>query len=141
VIGRAWPAAVAAAALLAACGEDPKAASTGAGAIALTVRFDDGPGERVRRGALNCNGTPRASGVLAGPLPAGRMCEQARTVARLLTSTPARDRACTQIYGGPQTLRVTGTIDGRRFDRRITRTDGCGIADYGRVARALPARR
>lgn len=138
---RLWPAAVAAAALLVACGEDERAAKSGAGPIALTIRFDDGPGGPARAGALNCNDTPRATGALAGLLPAARLCERARTVASLLTTAPARDRRCTRIYGGPQTLRVRGTIDGHRVDRRITRTDGCGIADYGRVTRALPARR
>jgi hypothetical protein len=140
---RAWPAAaVAAAALLAGCGDDGRAAKpAGGGPIALTVHYDDGPGEPVRSGSLTCAGTPRAGGALAGPLPATRLCEQARAIARLLTTAPAAGRRCTRIYGGPQTVRVRGTIDGRRFDRRVARTDGCGIADYGRVARALPVRR
>jgi hypothetical protein len=139
---RAWPAAaVAAAALLAGCGDDQSAAGPASDRIALTVRYDDGPGQPVRSGTLTCTGTPRAGGALAGPLPAARLCKQARTIATLLTTAPKRGRICTQIYGGPQTLRVRGTIDGRRFDRRFARTNGCEIADYGRVSRALPARR
>jgi len=51
----------------------------------------------------------------------------------------ARDkvRACTEIYGGPETARVTGMLDGRRVDTSITRNDGCGIADYEAVFAAL----
>ena len=37
---------------------------------------------------------------------------------------------CTQIYGGPEQARVTGTIDGKKVDRRFTRTNGCEIADF-----------
>ncbi|HEV7885113.1 MAG TPA: hypothetical protein VGO81_16185 [Solirubrobacteraceae bacterium] len=129
-------------ALLAGCGETGDAtapvASSGA-SIALAVRYDDGAG-RVRSGRLTCAaGGHRATGALAGGPPAARLCTQARAIAPLLTKQRAARVACTQIYGGPQTLRVTGTIDGRAVKQRFARTNGCEIADYGRVARALPA--
>jgi hypothetical protein len=131
----------AAAALLAGCGESGDAqapARPAAGSIALAVRYDDGAG-RVRSGRLTCAaGEQRAAGALAGSTPAARLCTQARAIAAVLTK-PRRGRiACTQIYGGPQTLRVTGTIDGRPVRRRFTRTNGCEIADFARVAGALP---
>ena len=52
---------------------------------------------------------------------------------------PARDegRACAQIYGGPETAVVTGTIDGDAVKRRFTRTNGCELADYKRAAGLL----
>ncbi|MEA2129152.1 MAG: hypothetical protein QOJ85_2043, partial [Solirubrobacteraceae bacterium] len=65
--------------------------------------------------------------------------KQARAIAPLLTKRRPARVACTQIYGGAQTLHVTGTIDGRAVKRRFARTNGCEIADYGRVAGALPA--
>ena len=65
------------------------------------------------------------------------LCAQARSLAALLTTQPEQDRACTQIYGGPQTARVTGTIDGVKLDRRFTRTNGCEIADFTRAAALL----
>ena len=40
---------------------------------------------------------------------------------------PDPDLACTEIYGGPETATVTGTIDGRRVDASFSRTDGCQI--------------
>ena len=56
----------------------------------------------------------------------------------MLIVQPRKDRACTLIFGGPQRVRVSGTIGGKRVDRRFDRTNGCEIADYDRLARALP---
>ena len=141
-MGRALAGLAAAAALLAGCGESGAAkapARPAAGSLALAVRYDDGAG-RVRSGRLTCAaGGQRATGALAGGPPAARLCTQARAIAPLLTKQRAARVACTQIYGGPQTLRVTGTIDGRAVKQRFARTNGCEIADYARVARALPA--
>ena len=64
------------------------------------------------------------------------LCATARSLSKLLTTQPAKDRMCTQIYGGPQTARVTGTIDGQPVDRRFTRTNGCELADFS-AAEAL----
>jgi hypothetical protein len=137
-----WSTAVAASALLAACGEDKTARNPAGGPIALAVRYDDGVGQRVRTGRLTCTANAqRAAGALAGPLPVARLCAQARAIATLLSKGPPADRRCTRIYGGPQSVRVTGTIDGRAFNRRFTRTNGCEIEDYRRVATALPFRR
>ncbi|MDO8106420.1 SSI family serine proteinase inhibitor [Isoptericola sp. b441] len=38
-----------------------------------------------------------------------------------------RDTACTQIYGGPQTAHVEGTVDGTPVDADFTRNNGCEI--------------
>ncbi len=63
-------------------------------------------------------------------------CDEAQLAAAL---ERARDkvRACTEIYGGPETAHVTGKLNGRRVDASITRNDGCGIADYEAVFAAL----
>jgi hypothetical protein len=140
-VGRALAGLAAAAALLAGCGESGAAkapARPAAGSLALAVRYDDGAG-RVRSGRLTCAaGEQRAAGALAGGASAARLCRRARAIAPLLTKPPPKRVACTQIYGGPQTLRVTGTIDGRAVKRRFARTNGCEIADFDRVAGALP---
>jgi hypothetical protein len=132
---------LAAAAALAACGEADEPAArptaTTAGAIDLTVLYDDGSGRKAA-GTLTCRGTDRrAGGALDGGAPAARLCAQARGIADLLTSQPDRRRACTQVYGGPQTATVTGTIDGAAVDRRFSRTNGCELADYTRAAGLL----
>ncbi len=79
----------------------------------------------------------RAGGFLNGKAPVGELCATARSLAGLLTAAPDRQRVCTEIYGGPETARVTGTIDGVRVDRRFSRTNGCEIADFSRAAALL----
>jgi hypothetical protein len=134
----------AAVALLAGCGgaDEAKAPAGSAGApLALAVRYDDGAG-RTLAGRLTCTSTAaRASGALDGRVPPARLCGRARALAPLLTTPRGGRVACTQLYGGPQTLRVTGTIDGRPVKRRFARTNGCEIAEFGRVATALPLTR
>jgi hypothetical protein len=45
-----------------------------------------------------------------------------------------KDVACTQIYGGPQKARVLGVVAGARIWATFTRTDGCQIARWSRIA-------
>jgi hypothetical protein len=127
---------------LGACGEadEPAAQRTAtapAEVIELTVLYDDGSGRKTT-GTLTCRGAERrAAGALAGRASAAELCAQARGNAELLTTKPDRRRTCTQIYGGPQTAVVTGTIGGEKVDRRFTRTNGCELADFARAARLL----
>ena len=44
------------------------------------------------------------------------------------------DRACIEIYGGPQTAEVTGRDRGTRVDARFSRVNGCEIARWDAVA-------
>lgn len=46
-------------------------------------------------------------------------------------------RACTELYGGPERADVRGTIAGEALDVTVTRSDGCGIADYERLFELL----
>lgn len=132
----------AAALTLGACGEADEPAAQGTtttagSAIELTVVYDDGSG-RTTTGSLTCRGADRsATGALDASASPAELCAQARGVADLLTSRPDARRACTQIYGGPETATVTGTIDGTKVDRRFSRTNGCELADYKRAAGLL----
>jgi len=101
------------------------------------IRADTSPGPpAVSR--LSCGpGDRRVTGPLAKRAEASRLCSGARRLVSLLTSKARTRRVCTQVYGGPQTLRLTGTIDARRVDRTFNRTDGCAIEEYGQVSRAL----
>lgn len=132
----------AAALTLSACGEadDEPAAqqtTTTSGAIELTVLYDDGSG-RTTTGTLTCRSADRrAAGALDGKGSPAELCAQARGIADLLTSEPDKTRACTQIYGGPETATVTGTIDDDKVDRRFSRTNGCELADFKRAAGLL----
>ena len=123
-------------AALGGCGEADEPA-TSSGAIELTVVHDDGSGRKTT-GTLTCRGADqRAEGALDGRASPSELCKQARGNAELLTTAPDKARVCTQIYGGPETARVTGTIDDEKVDRRFRRTNGCEIADYTRAARLL----
>jgi hypothetical protein len=65
------------------------------------------------------------------------VCRRLRTLdPRVLRAVP-RDRFCTQIYGGPQTGRIHGTIEGRRVDARFARNNGCEIARFAAAAPIL----
>jgi len=49
------------------------------------------------------------------------------------------DVACTQLYGGPETAQVTGTLQGEPIDATFSRTDGCEITRWDQVAGLLDA--
>lgn len=53
----------------------------------------------------------------------------------LFAPVPA-DNACTQIYGGPATATITGTVKGSKINSKFSWTDGCQIARWD-TARAL----
>ena len=102
-----------------ACGDDggtPRAAERDAN---LTVRFTHPREHTVRYRCSRCD--PRKLSALTAAL---------RDNAR-------RDRACTELYGGPHRAFVTGTLRGERVSARFTRVDGCAIAAYDALLSAL----
>lgn len=42
-------------------------------------------------------------------------------------------RVCAQIYGGDERVTIVGRAWGKRIDRPVDRTDGCGIEDWDRL--------
>ena len=99
---------------------------------------DDRRRGRPREANLSCApGDERATGYLSDR-PAVELCRRTRALSGLLTSTPPPDRACAEVYGGPQTAHVIGNLEGRPVDRRFARTDSCEIADWNRAAALLP---
>lgn len=44
---------------------------------------------------------------------------------------------CTQIYGGPETIEVTGTVEGQAVEVDYSRENGCEIDRYDRIAEIL----
>lgn len=111
---------------MAACGsDDPSPAAPGNASLAtLTIRVDpdgpnSGPAKELR---LDCNAPTdsRACGEAAGVSAAD------------LAPTPS-GMACTEIFGGPQTASIKGTIRGNAVDATFSRRDGCEIARWERV--------
>jgi hypothetical protein len=131
-------------AALGGCGDDdepPAAQQTAptptAGTIELSIRHDDGAGNE-ETGSLTCTDRDRrAAGFLTRRATVEELCAKARAIKELLTTAPDRQRACTQIYGGPETAHITGTIDGEKVDRRFSRTNGCEIDDFNRAGELL----
>ena len=114
------------AASFAACGSEGEAAAPSGGGIAdVVVRVDDdgakGP-DGARELTLKC-ATPAQS----------TACGAAAGVSTADLAPTAGDKACTQIYGGPQTASITGTLRGEHVDARFKRTDGCEIARWEHV--------
>ncbi len=104
-------------AALVACGDEAK--SAGSGDIAkLTVRVDgDGRGPTKERTLeLTCASADESDACAAA----------SKLSAADLAPTPA-DTACTQIYGGPETASIKGTLNGEKVDAKFSRTDGCEI--------------
>jgi hypothetical protein len=123
---RLAPAVLAAAALLAGCGSDePTPAAQGNGELAnltVTVDSDGEQGAPAKQLELNCKAPTdsAACGAAAGVSTAD------------LAPTP-KDQACTQIFGGPETASIKGTIRGNAVDATFSRSDGCEIARWERV--------
>lgn len=49
------------------------------------------------------------------------------------------DRACTEIFGGPQRAEVSGTVEGEEVDATFTRANGCEIERWDALVGLLPA--
>ena len=85
---------------------------------------------------LTCDGTAHATGFLRSA--AGPACVLVdRHVIQQVAANQRRRRLCNQIYGGPQSAQITGTAGGQAVKLAITRTDGCGTADWQTLAPLL----
>lgn len=77
-----------------------------------------------------------------GPTGAGMFATTAAETCRQIDAHQAAlaklgtdpGRICSEIYGGPQHVRITGSIAGKRVDVTVARSDGCGIADWTALA-------
>jgi hypothetical protein len=100
-------------------------------ATELTITLDDGAGGK-RTVQLRCD---PAGGDHTDPQTACDVLERAGK--RALPAVP-KDQICTQIYGGPQTARITGTWRGTPVDATLSRTNGCEIARWDALRGLLP---
>jgi Subtilisin inhibitor-like len=120
-------------AALGACGSGSEAGTRQVTSLTVTYWPHGREGGDRERWTLRCN---PARGTLANP---GRACRRlAAGGTKLFTPVP-RDVVCTQIYGGPQVARVTGTVAGRRISTTFNRSDGCEVGRWdGLSAWLLP---
>lgn len=106
----------------------------------LTVQYDRGDGA-VHVARLVCGDRPSATGYLRA-IGTQKACAKARRRASLLLHPPDESqRACDQIYGGPEKAVVTGRIGSDLVRRRFSRTDGCRTAEWDSLVPLIPAHR
>ena len=113
----------------------PGATSSGSSAeledTDLTIVINDGSGS-TKTWRLTCN---PAGGTHPNPQAACQALEANGAAA--LPPVP-KDKACTQIYGGPQTAPISGTWKGQPVMSTFARNDGCQISRWKLMAGLLP---
>jgi hypothetical protein len=112
-------------AAFAGCGADdereaPAPAPASGTELRLELRKEDGATPREVR--LRCPGAE---------------CTRVEAMDPDALAPTAADVACTELYGGPQVARLTGTLDGRRVDARFSRVNGCEADRWDRVVAVL----
>jgi hypothetical protein len=114
------------------CGAEEEPAAPGGGgaatALLVTVDRDGEDGRPAQEREIRC-----AAGDSSGACAAA---------ARLRPSDfqpVPRDQACTQIFGGPETARVEGELNGEPVAATFNRSNGCEIARWDAVAELLDA--
>jgi hypothetical protein len=124
--GAALAATVACAALFFGCGDDET--STAAPSTNLTIELDpDGQGGKPpQHFQVLCE-----EGMDTSPCP-----QLAELSASDLAPVPPQT-ACTEIFGGPDVVTISGTLHGEAVDARLTRANGCEIDRFDRVAPLL----
>ena len=106
-------------------------ASTGPAGTELRIEVVEAPGAEPATWRLTC-GPPGGD----HPDPGAACADLARTPDPL-APVPA-DAVCTELYGGPQTAVVRGTLDGRAVSLELSRTDGCRTEQWDRLGAVLP---
>ena len=97
----------------------------------LTIVINKGPSSTVTW-RLTCN---PPGGTHPDPEAACRALEANGAVA--LPPVP-EDKACTQIYGGPETASITGSWQGQQIMSKFARNDGCQISRWKLMEGLLP---
>jgi hypothetical protein len=125
---RSAPALLAAALIFAACGSDEPSTSRGLANLTVSVDNDGPKGQPAKELQLSCE--------KATDSPA---CTTVAAITQHdLAPTPS-NQACTQIFGGPETATITGTLRGNAVHARFSRSDGCEIQRWQRVQPLLAA--
>jgi hypothetical protein len=97
----------------------------------LTIVINNGS-DSMKTWRLTCN---PPGGTHPDPEAACRVLEANGAAA--LPSVP-KDKACTQIYGGPETASITGTWQGNQVTSTFARNDGCQISRWKLLEGLLP---
>jgi Subtilisin inhibitor-like len=100
-------------------------------AVEVTVTFwPEGKGGPSHEGTLTCE---PAGGTHPSP---DKACLLLASDPEALEPVPA-DMACTMIYGGPEEASVVGVVNGEEVDAAFSRTNGCELDRWDRMAPLL----
>jgi hypothetical protein len=126
-LGAALATTVAGAALLCGCGDDDET-TTALAATNLTIELDtDGTGGKPpQRTQVLCE-----EGMDTSPCP-----QLAGLTAADLAPVPPQT-PCTDIFGGPEVVTITGTLQGDAVDAKLSRANGCEIERFGAIVPVL----
>jgi hypothetical protein len=116
--------------VLSGCGSDDETSTAGGGAETdVTFRLDrDGTGGAdADEVTLTCPGGDVDACAAIDALPADP------------TAATKPTQACTQVYGGPETLTINGTLRGEEVSAAFDRTNGCEIERVDRFGDVLAA--
>jgi hypothetical protein len=106
------------------CGDDESAAEPAAADTQLRISLDlDGPGGKA----------PRTAEVICEPDTDTGPCRQVGELDAADLAPVRPTQPCTEIYGGPATATITGTLHGEAVDATLSRENGCEIERYERV--------
>jgi hypothetical protein len=106
-------------------GEPPRGSTTSLRVSVWPEGRESGRAPTVR--TLRCN---PAGGTVRRPAEA---CRRLLALRAPFAPVP-KGLACIEVYGGPEEALVSGTFRGRRVLARFSRTDGCQIRRWDRVA-------
>jgi len=124
--------------LLASCSQgvtatpgSPGSSPSGKTALTIAVRLDQGQPTTTWR--LTCE---PPGGDHPDPAAACAALDQS---GRTVLPPVAKDMACTEVFGGPQTAEISGTWRGQPVDSRLSRANGCEIARWDALKPLLEA--
>jgi hypothetical protein len=109
--------------LLSACGDEGEERVATSTDLTVTVR-PSGPDGPAQTRKIQC--------AELGMGASGSDCRRLGSVSADQLKPVPRLTACTEIYGGPATALVRGTLRGQPVDARFDRTNGCEIARWDR---------
>jgi hypothetical protein len=115
---------------LAGCGGE-SSGSSGSAALRITVWPQGKTGSSISY-TLKC---PQGTGTL--PRASAACSKLGQVSAKTFAPVPA-GTACSELYGGPQTASVSGRLAGKAISAHFTRTNGCEIERWGRLAFLFP---
>lgn len=118
-------AAVCAALAVGGCGSDDDEGEPGSRATELTVILDaDGPGgEAERTETVSCE--------------PGSQCTEIEGISPADFAPIPPGAICTEIFGGPETATIEGSLDGEAVNAELSRANGCEIDRFDRFTPLL----